>query len=300
MEVREKEIFKVTLAGSAVNVLLTGFKFVAGIVGHSAAMTADAIHSLSDLATDALMLVFVHISSKPADEGHEFGHGKFETIASALIGMALMAVAGGIFFNAADDMVGFFRGEPLSAPGPLALWAAVVSILLKETVYRYTVYKGRKLDSPALEANAWHHRSDALSSIGTLVGIGGAILLGRHWAILDPLASAGVACFIAAMAWHLLKDSFEELTEASLPREVEKEILDIVATFPDVSDPHNLRTRRIGNRYAIELHIRMDGGLSLLEAHSRAHYIENALKERFGPETHVIVHVEPVKPFPKH
>ncbi len=300
MEVREKEIFKVTLAGSAVNVLLTGFKFVAGIVGHSAAMTADAIHSLSDLATDALMLVFVHISSKPADEGHEFGHGKFETIASALIGMALMAVAGGIFFNAADGIVGFFRGEPLPAPGPLALWAAVVSILLKEIVYRYTVYKGRKLNSPALEANAWHHRSDALSSIGTLVGIGGAILLGRRWAILDPLASAGVACFIAAMAWHLLKDSFEELTEASLPREVEKEILDIVATFPDVSDPHNLRTRRIGNRYAIELHIRMDGGLSLLEAHSRAHYIENALKERFGPETHVIVHVEPVKPFPKH
>ena len=300
MEIREKEIFKVTAVGSVVNVLLTVFKFVAGIAGRSAAMTADAIHSLSDLVTDALVLVFVHISSKPADKGHEYGHGKFETIASALIGMALMAVAGGIFFNAADDVVGFFHGRPLPAPGPLALWAAVVSILLKEAVYRFTAFKGRRLDSPALEANAWHHRSDALSSIGTLAGIGGAILLGGRWAILDPLASAAVACFIAAMAWRLLRDSFDELTEASLPREVEKEILDIVSTFPDVSDPHNLRTRRIGNHFAIELHIRMDGGLSLLEAHSRAHYLENALKERFGPETHVIVHVEPVKPFPKY
>ena len=299
MDKREREIFKVTAAGSVVNVLLTAFKFVAGIAGRSAAMTADAIHSLSDLVTDALVLVFVHIGSKPADKSHEYGHGKFETIASALIGMALMAVAGGIFFNAADKVIAYFHGGPLSTPGPLALWAAIVSILLKEGIYRYTAYKGRRLDSPALEANAWHHRSDALSSIGTLVGIGGAILLGGRWAILDPLASAAVACFLTAMAWRLLKESFDELTEASLPREVEKEILDIVASFPDVSDPHNLHTRRIGNRYAIEIHIRMPGDVSLLQAHSRTHDIEQAVRERFGPDTHITVHVEPVKPFPK-
>ncbi len=297
MERREKEIYKVTLAGSAVNVLLTAFKFVAGVLGHSAAMTADAIHSLSDMVTDALLLVFVHVSSKPADRSHEYGHGKFETLATALIGMALVAVAGGIFFNAADDIIGACHGKPLPVPGMLALWAAILSILLKEAVYRYTVHRARKLDSPALEANALHHRSDALSSIGTLVGIGGAILLGRRWAILDPLASAVVACFIIGMAWKLLKQSFDELTEASLPADVEKEILDIVSSFPDVSDPHNLRTRRIGNRYAIEIHIRMNGDVTLLQAHSRTHDIEQAVRKRFGPDTHITVHVEPVKFF---
>ena len=297
MERREKEIYKVTLAGSAVNVLLTAFKFVAGVLGHSAAMTADAIHSLSDMVTDALLLVFVHVSSKPADRSHEYGHGKFETLATALIGMALVAVAGGIFFNAADDIIGACHGKPLPVPGMLALWAAILSILLKEAVYRYTVHRARKLDSPALEANALHHRSDALSSIGTLVGIGGAILLGRRWAILDPLASAVVACFIIGMAWKLLKQSFDELTEASLPADVEKEILNIVSSFPDVSDPHNLRTRRIGNRYAIEIHIRMNGDVTLLQAHSRTHDIEQAVRKRFGPDTHITVHVEPVKFF---
>lgn len=299
MEAREKAIDRVTLAGSAVNILLTAFKFVAGLVGRSAAMTADAIHSLSDLLTDAMLLIFVHISSKPADKEHEFGHGKFETLVSALIGMALMAVAGGILYSAVDTFIEWRHGKELPEPGTLALWAAVVSILLKEGAYQYTAQRGKALNSPALEANAWHHRSDALSSIGSLIGIGGAILLGERWAILDPLASAVVAIFIVRMAWKLLKDSFEELTEGSLPPEVEKEILSIVSTFPDISDPHNLRTRRIGNLYAIEIHIRMDGTLSLLESHSRAHYLEKALKQRFGPDTHVIVHVEPVKPFPK-
>ena len=299
MEAREKAIAQVTLVGSAVNIILTLFKFVAGLLGRSAAMTADAIHSLSDLVSDALLLIFVHISSKPADKEHEFGHGKFETLVSALIGMALMAVAGGILYSAVDTFIEWRHGKELPEPGTLALWAAVVSILLKEGAYQYTARRGKALNSPALEANAWHHRSDALSSIGSLIGIGGAILLGERWAILDPLASAVVAIFIVRMAWKLLKDSFEELTEGSLPPEVEKEILSIVSTFPDISDPHNLRTRRIGNLYAIEIHIRMDGTLSLLESHSRAHYLEKALKQRFGPDTHVIVHVEPVKHFPK-
>ena len=299
MDAREKAISRVTLAGSAVNVLLTGFKFVAGLLGRSAAMTADAIHSLSDLVTDAMVLVFVHISSKPADREHEYGHGKFETLATSFIGLALVAVACGIVYNAGVALWSWLHGEDLPAPGMLALWAALVSILLKELVYRYTVRKGRKLNSPALEANAWHHRSDALSSLGTLVGIGGAILIGQRWTVLDPLASLIVAVFLFRMAWKLLKQSLGELTEAALPESMEKEILQIVSSFPDVSDPHNLRTRRIGNRCAIELHIRMDGNVSLIEAHSRAHYIEKALKERFGPETHVTVHVEPTKPFPK-
>ena len=292
---REKEIYKVTLAGSAVNVLLTAFKFVAGILGHSAAMMADAVHSLSDFLTDLVVMVFVRISSRPADKRHDYGHGKFETLATALIGVTLLVVAGGIIFQSAGALVDWFRGEDLPAPGKLALWAALISILLKELTFQYTARMGRKLKSSVVEANAWHHRSDALSSVGALVGIGGAILLGDRWTVLDPLASLVVGGFIVFAAWKLLKNCIDDLTEASLPEDVEKEILDIITAFPDVQDPHNLRTRRIGDHYAIEIHIRMDGNLSLVAAHSRSHDIEQALKERFGPDTHVAVHVEPVK-----
>ena len=297
---REKEITRVTLVGSVVNVVLTAFKFVAGILGRSAAMTSDAIHSLSDLLTDAVVIIFVKISGKPADKKYEYGHGKFETLATAFIGVALLIVAGGILYQAGVALVHFFGGQIIPKPGMIALWAAVLSIVLKEGAYQYTVHKGRSLRSSALEANAWHHRSDALSSIGTLIGIGGAILLGDKWTILDPLASAVVGIFIIRTAWKLLSQSFGELMEASLPKEVEKEILDIVTSFPDVEDPHNLKTRRIGNRYAIEMHIRMDGNTPLIDAHSRTHYIEKALKEKFGEETHVVVHVEPIKPFDEY
>ena len=299
METREREIFKVTLTGSAVNVLLTGVKFAAGLLGHSAAMLADAVHSLSDLLTDAIVLLFVRISSKPADRDHAFGHGKFETLATSIIGVALLVVAGGIIFSAGKALLDWMHGADLPKPGTVALWAALLSILLKELTFQYTIRQGRKLDSPALKANAWHHRSDALSSIGALVGIGGAVLLGRRWTVLDPLASLVVAFFIIRVALRLLKQSIDELMEASLPEEVEQEILRLVNSFPDVSDPHNLRTRRIGSHYAIELHIRMDGDIPLVQAHARAHDIEERIKERFGPDTHITVHVEPVKPFPK-
>ena len=296
---REKEIYKVTLAGSAVNVILTAFKFVAGILGRSSAMVADAIHSLSDLLTDAVVMVFVHISSKPADSKYDYGHGKFETLAQAIIGVALLVVAGGIFYDAAVHLMKWFGGENLPKPGMLALWAALASIILKELTFQYTRRAEKALHSPALEANAWHHRSDALSSLATLVGIGGAILLGDRWTVLDPVASILVTLFIVRVAWKLLKECFGDLLEASLPEEVEKEILDVISSFPDVSDPHNLRTRRIGSRYAIEFHIRMDGDIPLVKAHSRAHDIEKVLKEKFGDNTHIVVHVEPVKSIPK-
>lgn len=290
---REKEIFKVTLVGSAANVLLTVFKFIAGVVGNSAAMVADAVHSLSDLLTDAIVLCFVRISGKPEDCGHDYGHGKYETLATTLIGIALSAVAIGIGYKAVTAFLYWLQGGMLATPGMLALWAAMVSIAIKELVYHYTVHKGRVLNSPAVEANAWHHRSDALSSIGTLVGIGGAILLGKRWTVLDPLASLVVSFFIMRVAWKLLKQGLDELMEASLPEEVESEILAIVNTFPDVQDPHHLRTRRIGSRYAIELHIRMDGSTPLNIAHTRTYEIEQALRQHFGTDTHVTIHVEP-------
>ncbi len=296
---REAQIDKVTLAGTAVNIFLTVLKFGVGILGRSSAMIADAIHSLSDLLTDVVVLVFVHLGSKPADKKYDYGRGKFETLASALVGMVLLVVAGGILYRGFTQTLAWIKGAPLPRPEAIALWGAVASVILKEIIFRYTLSKGKSLNSPALEANAWHHRSDALSSLATLVGIGGAVLLGDRWTVLDPIASMVVGCFIIRVAWMLLKENFEQLMEASLPEETEAEILSIVNSFPDVTDPHNLRTRRIGNRCAIEIHIRMNGDTSLLESHSRAHYIEKALRERFGADTHVTIHVEPIKPFKK-
>ena len=290
---REKEIYKVTLVGGAVNVILLLFKFVAGVIGHSSAMIADAVHSLSDFVTDIIVLVFVKISNKPQDKSHDYGHGKYETLALTIIGIALMAVAIGIIVKGAVKIASWANGETLEAPGMLAFWAAIVSIVLKEAIYRYSIIKAKQLDSKAVEANAWHHRSDALSSIGTAIGIGGAIFLGQRWVILDPVASVVVGAFIVKVAFDLLKNGIGDLMEQSLPDQVEDEILSLARGVDGVTEPHDLRTRRIGNHYAIELHILMDGGISLKEAHDKASKVEDILRQRYGEETHVVVHVEP-------
>ena len=283
-----------TLVGGVVNVVLLVFKFVAGILGHSAAMVADAVHSLSDFVTDIIVLVFVHISGKPEDKSHDYGHGKYETLAMTIIGMALLVVAIGIVYSGLTKIMAWIDGEQLEAPGMLALWAALLSIVLKEAVYHYSMVKAHQLRSQALEANAWHHRSDALSSIGTAVGIGGAILLGQRWTVLDPVASVIVGLFIVKIAIDLLRDGIGDLMEQSLPEEVENEMLQLVASLPGVVKPHDLRTRRIGNHYAIELHILMDGDISLHEAHEKASEVEDLLRHQYGDETHVAVHVEPI------
>ncbi len=292
---REKEIYKVTLVGSAGNVALLTFKFIAGVMGNSAAMIADAVHSLSDFITDVIVLAFVHVSAKPQDESHDYGHGKYETFATFIIGLAIMAAATGIIISGVAKLIDWASGKQLAAPGWLALAAAIVSIVVKEFLYRYTVHRGKRLGSQAVVANAWHHRSDALSSIGAAVGIGGAILLGNRWTALDPLASVVVGLMLVKVSIDLLRSSIGELTESSLPSDVEQEIEDIICSFPGVCEPHNLRTRRIGNRFAIEAHVRMDGDMSLTEAHNRASAIERRLRERFGPQTHVTIHMEPIK-----
>ena len=292
---REREIYKVTLIGSAGNAALLIFKFIAGMMGHSSAMIADAVHSLSDFVTDLLVLVFVSISAKPQDQSHDYGHGKFETIASFLIGLALLAAAMGIMVSGSTKLWAWWGGEQLETPGWIALWAALLSILIKELLYQYTARKGRTLASQVMIANAWHHRSDALSSIGAAIGIGGAIWLGQRWTVLDPVASIVVGLMLLKVAYELLKTSIGELTERSLPAETEQEIMDIIQSFDDVQEPHNLRTRRIGNRIAIEAHVRMDGQLPLTIVHERATTIERKLKERFGQKTHVTLHMEPVK-----
>ena len=177
----------------------------------------------------------------------------------------------------------------------LALWAALLSVVLKEGVYRYSMVKARQLSSQAVEANAWHHRSDALSSIGTAIGIGGAIFLGQRWTVLDPIASIIVGAFIVKVSFDLLRNGIGDLTEQSLPDSVEDEILSLVASLPGVVEPHDLRTRRIGNHYAIELHILMDGNITLSKAHDKASEVEELLRQHYGEETHVAVHVEPTQ-----
>lgn len=281
------------MVGGAVNVVLLLFKFVAGIVGHSAAMIADAVHSLSDFVTDIIVLVFVRISGKPTDKSHEYGHGKYETLATTLIGLALLIVAVGIVYSALTKIIAWAEGGTLEAPGMLALWAALLSIILKEAVFHYSMVQARKLKSQAVEANAWHHRSDALSSIGTAIGIGGAIFLGERWTVLDPMAGIIVGLFIIKVAIDLLRNGIGDLMEHSLPDEVESEILQLAGSIPGVTEPHDLHTRRIGNHYAIELHILMDDDISLREAHNKSEEVENILREHYGKETHISVHVEP-------
>lgn len=292
---REKEISRVTVAGGVVNLLLVALKFVAGIAGRSAAMVADAVHSLSDFITDIVVLVFVGISAKPQDASHDYGHGKFETIATFFIGLALAGAAIGIVVSGATKLAAWLQGEDIPVPGTLALWAALISIVVKEILFQYTSRKGNKLESQALVANAWHHRSDALSSIAAAIGIGGAIIFGNRWTVLDPLASIVVGAMLVKVAWDLLGPAIGELTDKSLPEEIENEILGIIEEAPGVSEPHNLRTRRIGNRVAVEVHIRLDGNLTLSEAHERTSQIEKRLKERFGADSHITIHMEPVK-----
>ena len=292
---REKEIFRVTVWGGIINVVLLVVKFAAGIFGHSAAMIADAVHSLTDFATDVVVLIFVHLGNKPADRDHDYGHGKYETLATAIIGTSLLAVGVLIFCSGAGKTWRVIQGEMLPSPGKVALVAAVASIVLKEWAYRFTVKVGKRCQSEAVVANAWHHRSDALSSVGTMIGVGGAILLGNRWTVLDPLASLVVSLFIVRAAWQLMMESMKELTEASLSDEDEAVITHIAASEPGVSEVHNLRTRRVGNRIAIEMHARMLGSTPLVEAHLHATAIEHRLKEHFGPDTLVSIHLEPVK-----
>ena len=292
---REKEIYRITLWGSVVNILLTALKFAAGILGASAAMIADAVHSLSDLLTDFVVLLFVRISLRPADADHPYGHGKYETLATAIVAIALLAAGGVLLAEGIEKILSAIHGELLPMPGCIALWAALISIAAKELIYQLTMRVGKRVQSQALEANAWHHRTDALSSVATAMGIGGALLFGGKWVILDPIAAVLVSVFILVAAGKLLHGAIQELLEKRLPEDVEQEIRRIVAEDKNMSELHQLRTRRVGNVYSIDMHIRMPGSVSLYESHRHSMLLEQRLRERFGRDTLVSVHIEPFK-----
>ncbi|MBQ1938302.1 MAG: cation transporter [Bacteroidales bacterium] len=290
---REKEIRNITLWGSVVNIVLTIGKIAAGIFGKSAAMVADGIHSLSDLASDIIVLIFTHISSKGQDKKHAFGHGKFETLATLIVSVILVVVGARLMGDAIKSIVGVFNGIDIPKPGYIALIAAAVSILAKEFIYQATVKVGKKTGSTAVIANAWHHRSDAFSSIGSLIGIGGAILLGNKWTILDPIVSCIISIAIIVVAVKMALPSLEELLETSLPEEIEKEIIQTISSVKGVVDVHDLRTRRNGITFIISAHIIVSSQKSIVEAHDISTEAEEALRKKYGPETHISIHVEP-------
>ena len=294
MATRQKEIYKVTLIGTLVNVVLIALKLLAGIFGRSSAMLADAVHSLSDFITDVVVIAFVHIAGKPSDKGHEYGHGKYETFGTLIIGIFLALAGIGLMVAGIGKIISSIKGELLPSPTVFALIIAIISIISKEWLYQYTVRKGRQFDSQAVVANAWHHRSDAISSIGTLVGIGGAILLGGSWRILDPIAAVVVSIFIIKSGYDIIRPCLSELLEASLSEEQEHEIINIINSIPGIDGVHRIRTRRVGNAVAIDLHALMDGGQTLSEAHKKASEAERALRSRFGLNSIINIHMEPV------
>lgn len=275
------------------NLTLTAGKIAAGILGRSAAMVADGIHSLSDLLSDFVVLAFTRISSKGKDRDHSFGHGKYETLATLIVSVILVSVGANMMSSGVKAIVAVFNGEILPKPGSIALIAAIVSIAIKEILYHATIRVGKKTGSTVVIANAWHHRSDALSSIGSLIGIGGAILLGDKWTMLDPLASCIISIAIITVAVKMAMPSLAELLETSLPEEIVKEIETTTASVKGVNNVHELKTRRNGMSFIIDAHIVVDPDISVVEAHDIATAVEDALRTRYGQETQLSIHVEP-------
>ncbi len=292
-ELRSGAAIQITWRGFWVNSILTVGKLVAGIIGHSSAMIADSIHSLSDFATDLVVVYSFKSVNKPADSDHRYGHGKYETMAALLVSIMLFLVGCGLLYGGVIQISKAIQGEHLPQPGWIALFFAFFSIIVKEILYRYTIKVGRRISSQAVIANAWHHRSDAFSSIGTAFGIGGAILLGDHWTVLDPLAAIIVSALILKVSLNIFWDTIHDLLEGSLSPEEETQIINIISGINGVKHPHNLKTRKVGDVYAIDIHIRVDARMNIVDAHNLATRSEQLLKERFGPDTIVSVHEEP-------
>lgn len=294
LQQRAREAKKVTWVGFVINLLLSIAKLTAGITGKSAAMVADAVHSISDFTTDVVVLAFVGVTAKDCDDNHHYGHGKYETFATLLISAALLAVGIGLLLNGVQNSIKVINGESLEKPGIIALIAAIVSVIIKEALYWYTVIVGKKINSKAVIANAWHHRSDAFSSIGTTLGIGGAIFLGEKWRILDPLAGALVSIFIIKVAIDLGLPSIKELLESSIPKKEEEDIIRIITNTDGVKKYHHLRTRKVGNAYAIDVHIKLDRNISFVKSHDIATDLEKQLRAIYGNNTLLSIHTEPL------
>ena len=292
---REQKISQVTIWGAVGNLLLTVFKLIAGLFGRSSAMIADAIHSLSDLVSDIVVLVMVKVSSKGVDDNHDYGHGKFETLATVVVAIILLWVGVELLIEGIGKIRLVLIGETLPVPGTIALWAALISILVKEILYQWTSRVGKKVNSSAMITNAWHHRSDALSSIGAAIGIGGAICFGGKWVILDPIVGCIISVFIVVIAVKMAIPALYELTDGSLPEEIEQHIMQLILSVDGVTNVHDLRTRRNGPIMIIGAHIVVDPNMTVANAHHLTVLAENAIRNQFGNETQISIHIEPTE-----
>ncbi len=290
---QSKVATKVTWVGFVANIVLTVFKLIAGFLGRSSAMIADGVHSISDFATDLVVVGSLKVASKPSDQNHKYGHGKVETLATVFVGIVLILVGTGILYSGGKKIYEYFKEGAIDSPGNIAFYAAIASVIIKEIIYRYTLRKGKQINSQVIIANAWHHRTDVYSSFGTLAGIGGAIFLGPRWTILDPLAAIIVSVFIFLVSFKILKTSVLELIETSLPRKIEQEILNVFSETEGVFEPHNLKTRKIGNNIAIDIHIRVKKDLNVQQAHDITVELEKKIRYKYGEQTHISIHTEP-------
>lgn len=294
-DTRTGTAMRITVLGLIVNLTLVAIKYAAGFLGRSGAMVADATHSLSDAITDvALLFGFLYVD-KPPDKEHRYGHGKIETLAAAFCGGVLFIAGFSILLPAVSKIYGFLSGHTTQTPPEgIALAAAVLSVVVKEFLYRYTIEAGKRIKSPAVIANAWDHRSDALSSVGTGLGIAGAMFGGPNLVILDPIAAAIVSLLIFKAAWPIVTESLNELLEASIGEEGERVILDIITSQGGVLGFHAVKSRKIGYYIAIEAHILVDRRLSIVQAHDIATHLEHKLRHEFGKGTQINIHVEPM------
>lgn len=286
---------RVTWVGFAINALLSVAKIVAGIFGRSAAMIADGVHSLSDFVTDIIVVIFMGFSRRKANADYQYGHGKFETLATMFIAFILGIVGVLFFIDGAEKVMMVASGGSLDAPTWPALTMAVVSILSKEWLYRYTRRVGERIHSTVVVANAWHHRSDAFSSFATLAGIAGAMSFGPSWRILDPLAAMVVSIFIFAVAVKIGKPAVMELLEVSLPAEVVDGMFRVIGATTGVRAFHHFASRRNGNKMIVDFHIKVDPDVTVEDAHAIASDVENRLKQSYGSDMLVTIHIEPYR-----
>lgn len=296
-ECRLKAARRVTWVGFWSNLGLSAAKILAGVFGHSGAMIADGIHSLSDLASDLVVLVMVGISHKRPDREHPFGHGKYETLATLMLAALLIMVAGGIFWEGLTKVISSSRGNMLAQPGWEALAVCVASIACKEWLYQYTRHVGERIHSEAIVANAWHHRSDAFSSVATLIGVAGAMFFGPAWRILDPIAAMVVAVFIAIVGIRMIMSAFRELTGVALEDATIGQIKRAISSTDGVLTFHHLRTAKSGGDCIVEVHLKVDPEISVREAHAIATAVEKNIKSNLSEANAVYVntHIEPYK-----
>ncbi len=285
----EKEAMKVSEVSIGANFVLTALKLLAGIVAHSGAMISDAIHSASDVFSTVVVMVGIKLSGKASDKDHPYGHERMECVAAIVLATILAATGIGIGYSAVGKIAGG-NYEQLAVPGVLALAAAIISIVVKEGMYQYTKVYARKLDSGALMADAWHHRSDALSSVGALIGITGARM---GFPFLDPAASVVICFFIEKAAYEIFMDAIDKMVDKACGDEVETELRERALAQEGVLGVDLLQTRVFGNKIYVDIEIRVDGSKTLRESHGVAEHVHDAIEQNCPKVKHIMVHVNP-------